>query len=61
MALSNSDSKKTYLVVLRRQGREYVIGRYETELEQVVACGAARNAITLSGGEAVVTCERVGQ
>jgi len=61
MALNNNDSKKTYLVVLRRQGREYVIGRYETEHEQVAAYGAARAAIILSQGEAVVVCERVGQ
>ena len=54
-------SQRQYLVALKHQGREFVIGRYATELEQMVACDAARNAMALVQADAIITSETVGQ
>ncbi len=55
-----TDQRK-YLVALKQQGREFVIGRYATELEQMVAYDAARNAMSLVQADAIITAETVGQ
>lgn len=54
-------SQRKYLVALKQQGREFVIGRYATELEQMVAYDAARNAMSLVQADAIITAETVGQ
>lgn len=54
-------SQRKYLVALTHQGREFVIGRYATELEQMVACDAARNAMARVQADAIITSETVGQ